>query len=303
MLTLELADVSKNYKVNSCVVSHVSATMKAGLFTLIGPNGAGKTTLLRLMAGVLRPSSGRVLLNGQDISKDYSQYKKRLGYLPQEFDFYPDMTGREFLHYISRLKGIPSSLYPCRVEEVAQYVGVTPFLERKIAGWSAGLKRRLGIAQALLNDPDILILDEPMVGFDSEEKLFMGNYFSRLSRERIVILSSNILADFITFTDGVLLLVKGEVGFDGSIQELIDLVDGKVWVAHVPIETGRVLAGIWAVSGMHSLDTICEIRIVSDTMPDIVGVQPIAPRVEDAYTYIVNRNDSSKRSKKYCDYR
>lgn len=295
MLTLELAEVSKKYKIDSWVVSHVSATMKAGLFTLIGPNGAGKTTLLRLLAGLLKPSSGRILLNGQDITQDYSQYKQRLGYLPQEFDFYPDMTGREFLHYMARLKGIPSSLYPSRVEEVALCMGVAPFLERKIGRWSAGLRRRLGIAQALLNDPDVLILDEPMVGLDPEEKLFFWNYFFRLSRERIVILSSTILADFITFTDGVLLLVKGEVHFDGRIQQLIDLVDGKVWVAHVPIETGRVLAGIWAVSGIYNTDHSCQIRIVSDSMPDIVGIQPTAPSIEDAYTYIVRRNDSAKK--------
>lgn len=293
MLTLELANVSKKYKMDSWAVSHVTATMRTGLFTLIGPNGAGKTTLLRLLAGILEPNSGRILLNGQDISQNNSQYKQRLGYLPQEFDFYPDMTGRGFLHYMARLKGIPSSLYPSRVEEVALCVGVAPFLEQKIGGWSAGLRRRLGIAQALLNDPDVLILDEPMVGLDPEEKLFFGNYFFRLSRERIVILSSTILADFITFTDGVLLLVKGEVHFDGRIQQLIDLVDGKVWVAHVPIETGRVLAGIWAVSGMHSTDDGCQIRIVSDRQPDVVGIQPAAPRVEDAYTYIVRGSDSS----------
>lgn len=295
MLTLELADVSKKYKVDSWAVSHVSATMKAGLLTLIGPNGAGKTTLLRLLAGILEPSSGRVLLNRKDIHQNGSQYKQKLGYLPQEFDFYPDMTGREFLHYMARLKGIPSSLYPLRVEDVAQCVGVAPFLEQKIEGWSAGLKRRLGIAQALLNDPDILILDEPMVGLDPEEKLLFGNYFLRLSRERIVIASSNILSEFIMFTDRVLLLVKGEVHFDGRIDQLLNLVDGKVWTAHVPVEKGQVLAKIWAVSGMHNTDCGCQIRIVSDIMPSIMGMQPAVPCIEDAYTYIVRRNDSFKK--------
>lgn len=295
MLTLELADVSKKYKVDSWVVRHVSTAMQVGLFTLIGPNGAGKTTLLRLLAGLLEPASGKVLLNGQDIHQDYSQYKQRIGYLPQEFDFYPNMTGREFLHYMARLKGIPSSLYPARVEEVALCVGVTPFLEQKIEGWSAGLRRRLGIAQALLNDPDILILDEPMVGLDPEEKLFFGGYFLQLARERIVIVSSNILADFITFADRVLLLVKGEVHFTGGIEELIGLADGKVWAAQVPLEKGRVLAERWVVSGMHSTDHSCHIRIVSDSMPDIVGIRPIAPSVEDAYTYLVRRNDSAQK--------
>ncbi|WP_378952883.1 ATP-binding cassette domain-containing protein [Pelosinus sp. sgz500959] len=287
MLMLEFADVSKKYKVNSWILRHISATMKVGLFTIIGPNGAGKTTLLRLLAGILEPSSGKVLLNGQDISQDYSQYKQRLGYLPQEFGFYPEMTGREFLHYMARLKGIPSSLYPCRVKEVAHCVGVTNFLDRKVGGWSVGLKQRLGIAQAVLNDPDILILDEPMVGLDPEEKLFFWNYFFRLSRNRIVIFSSNILGDFITFSDGVLLLVKGEIRFYGCIQELIDLIVGKVWIVHVPVEMVPLLAKTWAISGIHSTDTLCQIRIVSDTLPDILGVEPGEPRVEDAYTYLV----------------
>ncbi len=289
MLTLELADVSKKYKADLWALSNVSVTIRPGFFALIGPNGAGKTTLLRLITGISRPSSGTILFNGQDISQDYNQYKQNIGYLPQEFGFYPDMTGREFLHYIARLKGIPASLYPARIEEVSQCIGVSAFLDRKIGGWSAGLRRRLGIVQALLADPDVLILDEPLIGLDLEEKLFFGDYFSRLSRDRIILFSSNILADFITFTDGVLLLVNGEICFNGRIEELTDVVAGKVWATDVPVELGEVIASKWAVSEMYTVENISQIRIVSDTMPDIAGVRSTQPRVKDAYTYIVRR--------------
>jgi len=295
MLTLELADVSKKYKVNSWVLHNVSTTIKSGIYALIGPNGAGKTTLLRLMVGMLRPSSGRILFKGQDIRQDYGLYKQSIGYLPQEFGFYPNMTGRNFLHYMARLKGIPSSLYPVRVEEVAQYIGVTSFLDKKIGVWSVGLKRRLGIAQALLADPDVLILDEPMIGLDLEEKLFIWNYFSHLSRERIIICSSNILTDFTTFTDGVLLLVNGEVRFNGPIQELTDLMYGKVWVADVPVESRQAIENSWAVSELNTVEEFCQIRIVSDIIPDIPGVRLTQPRIKDAYTYIVRRKEPEQK--------
>jgi len=292
MLTLEMENIVKKYKADSSVLSHVSATMRPGFFVLLGPNGAGKTTLLRIMAGILRPSSGTILFNGQEISQNYKQYKQNIGYLPQEFGFYPDMTGRNFLHYIARLKGIPASLYPARVEEIAQCIGVSTFLDRKIGGWSVGLRRRLGIVQALLADPDVLLLDEPLIGLDPEEKLLLENYFSQLATERIIICSSNILADFITFTDGVLLLVNGKLCFNGRIEELTDVMDGKVWLAEVPAKLGQVIASKWLVSEMYTVENISQIRIVSDSMPDIAGVRPTQPGVKDAYTYIVRRNDS-----------
>ncbi|AIF50823.1 ATP-binding cassette domain-containing protein [Pelosinus sp. UFO1] len=290
MLTLELADISKKYKMDSWVLHNVSTTITSGIYSLIGPNGAGKTTLLRLMVGMLRPSSGRILFKGQDINQDYRQYKQNIGYLPQEFGFYPDMTGRDFLHYMARLKGIPSSLYPGRVEEVSQFIGVTSFLDRKIGSWSFGMRRRLGIVQALLADPDVLILDEPMIGLDLEEKLFIWNYFSHLSKDRIIIFSSNILTDFTTFTDGML-LVNGKVRFNGRIQELIDLMNGKVWVVDVPVESGQQIANIWAVSELHADEETCQVRIVSDVMPGILGVRSAQPRVKDAYIYIVRQKE------------
>jgi ABC-2 type transport system ATP-binding protein len=287
MLKLEIQDITKTYKKNIPVLNKVSGSITAGLLVVIGPNGSGKTTLLRLLAGVSRPSSGRVLFNDADIAQEYRRYQQCLGYLPQEFGFYPEMTGRDFLHYMARLKGLPPSLYLARVGDAAECVGVIPFLDRAISGWSAGLRRRLGVAQALLNDPDVLILDEPMVGLDPEEKLFFWQYFLKLARDRIVIISSNILADFITFADRVFLLVNGETRFNGHPRDLLDLADDKVWAGDVPAKVGLLLRQKWDVSSIYFIDDICQIRIVSDIPPDIPGMTPAQPNIEDAYTYLV----------------
>lgn len=287
MLKLEFQDITKKYHSNKMVLNNLSGIVNAGFLVVIGPNGSGKTTFLRLLAGVLHSSSGRVMFNGADITKEYSRYKRYLGYLPQEFGFYPEMTGRNFLYYMARLKGLPSSLYPDRVASLAECVGITAFLDRAIDGWSTGLRRRLGIAQTLLNDPDVVILDEPMVGLDPEEKLFFWQYFVSLARDRIVIVSSNILADFIAFADTVLLLIHGENHFMGSPRELLDVVSDKVWTAELPAGSGHSVAEKWNVSAMHFTENNCQIRVVNDTRPDIPGVKPAQPCIEDAYAYLV----------------
>lgn len=286
MLTLEIEDISKEYKVNTLVLHNISETITTGLLVVSGPNGSGKTTLLRLLAGILRPTSGRILFNGSDISRDYG-FKQSLGYLPQEFGFYPEMTGRDFLNYMARLKGLPQSLCSARVAEVAECVGVWPVLNRVIGEWSAGQRRRLGIAQAILNDPDVIIMDEPMVGLDPEEKLYFWQYFSNLAKSRIVIISSNILIDYTIFADKALVLINGVNRFWGYTRNLLNIVGGKVWVADVPVKVGELLKEKWIVSAMHFVDNVCRIRVVSDKKPDIPGVQLAQPCMKDAYVYLV----------------
>jgi ABC-2 type transport system ATP-binding protein len=294
MIRLEIDRITKTYADNIPVLHSVSGIVTAGLMAVIGPNGSGKTTLLRLMAGVTHPSSGKVLFNGTDIGKDYGRYKQCLGYLPQEFGFYPEMSGRDFLHYMARLKGLTPDLYPARVEEVAECVGIGACLDRLISGWSAGLRQRLGIAQTLLNDPDVVILDEPMVGLDPEEKMFFWQYFLNLARDRIVIVSSNILTDLIAFADRVILLEKGTARFNGETRDLLGMVDGRVWAADVPAAGGLVVTEKWVVSELHFADSIYRIRLVSDVPPDIPGARPVQPKVEDAYIYMV-RGDVSRK--------
>lgn len=286
LATLEIINASKEYKAEACALSGVSAALTPGLHVVLGPNGAGKTTLLRLLAGIIQPSGGQVLFNMRDINGDFS-YKQNLGYMPQELGFYPDMTGRAFLRYMAGLKGIPAELSPVRVEAVAKIAGLGPYLERFVGGWSAGLKRRLGIAQALLSDPDVLILDEPLVGLSPEEKLFFWDYFVKLASCRIVIVSSNTLTDFVALADRVLVLVKGELKFNGRVDDFIRLADGKVWVAAMPAQAAERLPAGAAISGMQFGDS-CRARIISEGRPNVAGAEPSEPEPADAYAWLVN---------------
>ncbi|GBG55692.1 ABC transporter ATP-binding protein [Sporomusaceae bacterium FL31] len=287
MITLKLVNLEKQYLINKMALQNVSASFTAGLHVFIGPNGAGKTTLFRILAGVLNPGLGDVWWCNQKLGSNKGSYKQRLGYLPQHFDFYPDMCGKEILYYMAKLKGIPPELQTARIYEIAELTGLHPVFNKKIMEWSTGLKRRLGIAQAILNDPDILILDEPMLGLDPQEKLFFWDYFSQLARERIVLISSNTLTDFITLGDRLLVLVEGKVEFDGQFQEFLETVTGKVWSVSLSLEAAQSLQPAYAISAFHGLPGACQIRIVSDHCPDIAGVRPEQPKLADAYHYLV----------------
>lgn len=287
MITLRLINLEKQYLINKMALQNVSASFTAGLHVFIGPNGAGKTTLFRILAGVLNPGSGDVWWCDQKLGSKNGSYKQRLGYLPQHFDFYPDMSGKEILYYMAKLKGIAPRLQQARIHEIAELTGLYPVLDKKITQWSTGLKRRLGIAQAILNDPDILILDEPMLGLDPQEKLFFWDYFSQLARERIVLISSNILTDFITLGDRLLVLMEGKVEFAGQIYEFLETAAGKVWSASVPVEALQSLQQAYIISEFHQWTAGCQIRIVSDHCPAIVGVRPEQPKLADAYHYLI----------------
>ncbi|QJW45123.1 ATP-binding cassette domain-containing protein [bacterium BFN5] len=287
MITLKLVNLEKQYCINKMALQSVSASFTAGLHVFIGPNGAGKTTLFRILAGVLNPGSGDVWWCDQKLGSKNGKYKQRLGYLPQHFDFYPDMSGKEILYYLARLKGIAPRLQQARIHEIAEVTGICPVLDKKITQWSTGLKRRLGIAQAILNDPDILILDEPMLGLDPQEKLFFWEYFSQLARERIVLISSNILTESMTLGDRLLVLLAGQVEFDGQIYEFLESAAGKVWAACVPLEAVPSLQQAYVISNFHQWAEVGQIRIVSDTCPTIEGVKSEQPKLADAYHYFI----------------
>lgn len=287
MITLKLVNLEKQYFTNKMALQNVSASFTAGLHVFIGPNGAGKTTLFRILAGVLNPDSGDVWWCDQKLGSKKGSYKQRLGYLPQHFDFYPDMSGKEILCYMAKLKGIAPRLQQARIHEIAEVTGLYPVLDKKIIQWSTGLKRRLGIAQAIINDPDILILDEPMLGLDPQEKLFFWDYFSQLARERVVLISSNILTEFITLGDRLLVLLEGKNQFDGQIYEFLEFAAGKVWSVSVSPEAVQSLQQAYVISDFHQWADGCQLRIVSDHCPAIEGVRPEQPKLADAYHYLI----------------
>lgn len=232
-MELSLDRLTKHYK-SKIAVDCISATMTPGVYGLLGANGAGKTTLMRMLCGILEPTSGAVLYNGHSIFEMGNAYRNLLGYLPQEFGYYPNYTAQEFLLYISALKGIPSRNAKKRSRVLLETVGLENVATKKIKTFSGGMKQRLGIAQALLNNPKILVLDEPTAGLDPKERVRLRNILSDFASDKIVLLSTHIVSDIEAIADEVFLMKKGTFILKGSIEEIVSYAKGKVWELTVP---------------------------------------------------------------------
>lgn len=209
--------VSKQYK-NKIAVDRISLKLEKGIYGLLGANGAGKTTLMRMLCGILTPTSGTISYDGIDVSEE--AYRAILGYLPQDFGYYPDFTGRDFLLYMAALKGIGKEDAKKRVKELMELVSLTEVSKKKIKTYSGGMKQRLGIAQALLNDPQILILDEPTAGLDPKERVRFRNLIAELGKDNIVILSTHIVSDIDRIADRILMMNGGKLVFDGTREDI-----------------------------------------------------------------------------------
>lgn len=216
-MELVLDRVSKQYQ-NKIAVDRISATLRPGVTGLLGENGAGKTTLMRMLCGILKPSSGTITFDGLDVSEE--MYRDVLGYLPQDFGYYPNFSGRDFLMYMSALKGIEKSAARRKCEELLQIVNLEQVADKKIKTYSGGMKQRLGIAQAVLNNPKILILDEPTAGLDPKERVHFRNLIAELAEDSIVILSTHIVSDVEQIADRILLMKSGQIIFDGCIDQV-----------------------------------------------------------------------------------
>ena len=216
-MELVLDRVSKQYQ-NKIAVDRVSLTLKPGVIGLLGENGAGKTTLMRMICGILRPDSGTITFDGMDVSEEL--YRDALGYLPQDFGYYPNFTGKDFLMYMSALKGLDKKTAKRKSEELLRIVNLEGAANKKMKAYSGGMKQRLGIAQAVLNDPKILILDEPTAGLDPKERVRFRNLIAQLGKDAIVILSTHIVSDVEQIADRILLMKKGQFVFDGTMDEI-----------------------------------------------------------------------------------
>lgn len=216
-MELVLDRVSKQYQ-NKIAVDRVSLTLKPGVIGLLGENGAGKTTLMRMICGILRPDSGTITFDGMDVSEEL--YRDALGYLPQDFGYYPNFTGKDFPMYMSALKGLDKKTAKRKGEELLRIVNLEGAANKKMKAYSGGMKQRLGIAQAVLNDPKILILDEPTAGLDPKERVRFRNLIAQLGKDAIVILSTHIVSDVEQIADRILLMKKGQFVFDGTMDEI-----------------------------------------------------------------------------------
>jgi len=282
-MELSLDRLTKHYG-SKIAVDQVSATLEPGVYGLLGANGAGKTTLMRMLCAILESTSGEVFLDGKDVISMGADYRNVLGYLPQDFGYYPNYTAMEFLMYISALKGIPKKIAKKRAQELLEEVGLSHVAGRKVKTFSGGMKQRVGIAQALLNHPDVLILDEPTAGLDPKERVRFRNLLSDYAGDKIVILSTHIVSDVEAIADEVLLMKKGKFVLQGSVPELVKKADGKVWELTVPQEEARKWQAKSTVANLRHEGRQMVLRIISDHMPSEMAVTCEAT-LEDLYLY------------------
>lgn len=283
MPELVLDKVTKQFK-SKIAVDGVSLQLHTGVYGFLGANGAGKTTLLRMLCGILKPTAGEIRCNGTKISMLDGEYRSMLGYLPQDFGYYPSFTARRYLEYLAACKAVPKDLAGDKVQEMLQLVGLKEAAKQKIRTFSGGMLRRLGIAQALLNDPEILILDEPTSGLDPKERIRFRNIISALSKGRIVILSTHIVSDVDFIADEILLMKKGRIIEQGTPREVTRNIDGKVWECLAdPREAARLLAS-FTVSNLRNAGDQVHLRLLAQTCP-CEGAVNAAPGLEDVYLY------------------
>lgn len=248
-------------------VDHISLTMTNGVYGLLGVNGAGKTTLMRMICTLLQPTEGEILFNGQNIFKMDADYRKILGYLPQEFGFYPEFTVKDYLFYIAALKGLRPAVARKRVKELVIRTGLSKYAGRKMKKLSGGMKRRAGIAQAMLNDPKILVLDEPTAGLDPNERIRFRNLISELSEERLVLLSTHIVSDVEYIAGEILLMKDGTLIRQGTADELIRSMTEKVWLCRAEKSAVPALMKNYKVSNIRTGTHGTELRIISEKSP------------------------------------
>ena len=285
-MELQLEAVTKNYKSRQ-VLKGISLTMGAGVYGLLGPNGAGKTTLIRILADVLRPTKGCVLYDGKDIRTVGDGYRAKIGYLPQDVSFYDDFTGRDHLEYSAALKGMEKARAKKRIEGLARSVGLWDDLKRKCTTYSGGMQRRLGIVQALLDDPEILILDEPTPGLDPYERIKFRNIISAYAKDRLVLLSTHIVSDVEQIAAQIMMMEYGDIRHIHTSEGYIHMMEGRVWLAKMPAEQLMDYQNRAVISNVRAKDGCMEVRIIEDTQPVPDAVQAV-PTLEDAYLYLFN---------------
>jgi ABC-type multidrug transport system ATPase subunit len=285
-LNLEIREVGKRYKGDVWGVADLSLDLEAGVLGLLGPNGAGKSTLMRILATVTKATQGHVKWNGVDIATSPNDLRKVLGYLPQDFGIYPNLNAVEFLSYLATARGLGGRSADKRIDQLLELVNLSDVRKRPLGTLSGGMKQRVGIAQALLNDPRLLIVDEPTAGLDPEERVRFRSLLAELSGDRIVILSSHIVSDIEAAATSIAVIKKGRLQFHGAPEEILQKVDGKVWEMVIPSSDLAGAKEKFVLSGTVRTSDGVRIRVVADEQPD-AGARTLAPTLEDAYLYLL----------------
>jgi ABC-2 type transport system ATP-binding protein len=291
-MQLTVDNLSKNYRGGVEALRNVQLSLKPGVLGLLGPNGAGKSTLMRILATITQASSGRVLWNDTDIARDPDALRSVLGYLPQDFGVYPNLNAIEFLNYLAAVKGIPTAAARKRITELLALVNLADVAKRPLGGYSGGMRQRVGIAQALLNDPQLLIVDEPTAGLDPEERVRFRNLLSELAGERIVILSTHIVSDVEAVATEIAILARGQLLAHGAPEALLSQVAGKIWEVVVPSAELPALREKHLVSSTAHRSDGVHARVVADSAPS-AAARLFEPSLEDAYLSVLSTQRNS----------
>ncbi len=282
-MELNINHLSKQFG-NKEVIRDINCSLSNGVYGLLGINGAGKTTLMRMICALLQPSSGQITFDGKNIEALGADYRQLIGYLPQEFGFYPYFTVKDYLLYIASLKGIPAKEAVKRAQFLAKEVGVEAFYHQKMKQLSGGTKRRVGMAQALLNNPKILILDEPTAGLDPSERVRFRNLISQLSENRMVLLSTHIVSDVAYIAKEIIILKEGQIKHQGSVEQIIDEMPEQVWLCPVDRSLVNSLVAAYNVVNMKTIEAGVELRIISKT-PPFDQARLVDTTLEDVFLY------------------
>jgi ABC-type multidrug transport system ATPase subunit len=289
MLNLTIEHLSKQYRRDFWSLKNFDLQLGPGVIGLLGPNGAGKSTLMRMLATITQPTTGAIHWNGVDILKSPDTLRVELGYLPQDFGVYPNLTAPEFLEYMAAIKGLASKPARARIDELLNLVNLTHAARRPLGGYSGGMKQRVGIAQALLNDPRLLIVDEPTVGLDPEERVRFRNLLSDLAGERIILLSTHIVSDVEAIATQIVIMNKGHKLQHSTPEKLLERLEGKVWQWVVPPDALAALKQQYLLSSTVRRNDGIQVRVVHATSP-VVDAQLVSPNLEDVYLALIQQN-------------
>ncbi len=287
-MQLTIKQVSKCYRGNVWALRNFSLTVGPGVLGLLGPNGAGKTTLMSILATITRTTEGKVTWNGEDLAQHPNAIRSVLGYLPQDFGVYPNLNAVEFLEYLAAVKGLDGATARRRIDELLNVVNLADVRKRPLGNYSGGMKQRIGIAQALLNDPQLLIVDEPTVGLDPEERVRFRNLLSELSGERVVILSTHIVSDVEATATHIALINRGSLVVHAAPEDLLRQIECKVWESVIASDQLNATKQRYLTSGTVRRSDGVHVRLLADEPPP--DAQHVAPTLEDAYLYLLSNH-------------
>ncbi len=285
-MELYLDNLCKTYqKGRPPALDHFSAKMTPGVYALLGPNGAGKSTLMNIIADNIRPDRGKVLFNGEDTLKMGKSFRRQLGYMPQQQGTYNDFTARRFLWYMASLCGLNHRQAKERITDLLELVGLTDVQNQSVGSFSGGMRQRVFIAQALLNDPNVLILDEPTAGLDPKERIRIRNFISEISMNKIVIFATHVVSDIEFIAKEIVLIRSGKLLLKEPPAQVLKKMEHKVFAVSILPEQLKPLQAQYRISNIVSQEDKIQVRIVSDIPPTMEDVYEVPPALEDLYLY------------------